>query len=1004
MKQGFKRFIGVCLVVLMLLSVFPFAAFAQEEAEEVPAAITREYGNYKFTKISNPTAASGEPDGLNTDDITGYDANRLNSYAWAVVSRGDYIYIGTNRTLFGSALNAVAEEIRKVNENITPEMLGKVVTLVSGGDVPVNLAEEDYIPQILKFDVANGTTEVIYQPNTERGEDGILYYTDMDGNIIPAADVQSETASFRSVIEFNGNLYFGSLGQNMLQLVRVDEDDNAEVVFQTIGLVSSLRANCLYGEGEEQTIYFGGQDTTYVPWLKYRMNPDNAGDNVLPIVIRYLDPETAGTDNEDWSGIIADFRDFGQYARANVYISGGGNVWDLCSYQGKMYLILAFDRGWALFRGEKAEEGDPDANEFGWKWTEIVGDDSIYGYPLAMDEEVGILNEEFRSAYGCGEFAPGTLDGAGLLESTATPYVYNGKMYIGTFDNATCIQAQTVIKVLAKLQSVIATRDVSAGPTLSQIFAPIYEVLSHQQRIWVMDENENISEVTRANNLLKDTTNDYVWRFVNHKGKLYAGTFDSATAYTYFLNFSMDNIIKVLKDNLQNGELPGALQTLVDGSYKEELNEELEGYSLRGLSGSVKLNALQVSAENACAVAHSFLNDEASVEEMYDAMKKLQTARDAAVTNDVIIEGEVEVEVDTQGLQDLINSLLDTFDVQGLKYWVEARELANNAESGFDILVTEDGVNWDVVTRDGLEDQYNYGARTFTVCGDELYVGTANPYYGAQLWRLSDNTAYRINKTKSDNGTYTVDAGYASVGTTVTVTPTPANNYEVGEVIVTDVDGATVDVIDNGDGTYSFVMPECEVTVSVVFTEEYCPSSIFEDVDTSRWYHAAIDYVVEHGIMEGIGENHFAPNGTTTRAMMATIIYSLEGRPALETTNPFKDVFKGKWYTDAVVWASGKGLVTGYGFGLFGPNDSLTREQFAVVMYKYASIQGRDTSKSADLSGYTDANEISVWAVDAMKWANAEGLIVGYSKTKLAPKGITTRAEAAAILMKYLEG
>ena len=992
MKKNFQKILCSVLVVLMLCAALPLTAFADDEVIDAEA-ITREYGDFSFTKISNPAAGSGEPDGINTNDVTGFDANRLNSYAWAVASRGDYIYIGTNRTLFGSALNAVTEEIQKVNDKITPEMMGKIASLVSGGEVPVNLEEEDYIPQIIKFDVQNGTTEVIYQHDTARGDDGILYYTDRDGNIIPAADVSSETASFRSVIEYKGNLYFGSLGVNMLQLVRVDADDNAEVVFQTLGLTSSLRACCKYGEGDEETVYFGGQDTTYAPWLEYRFDPSNAGDNVLPIVIRSLDPATAGTDNEDWSNIIADFRDFGQYARASVYVTGGGNVWDLCNYNNKLYLILAFDRGWAMFRGEKAEADDPDANEFGWKWTEIVGDDSIYGYPLAMDEQVGALNEEFRIAYGCTEYTE-AVDGAGLLESTATPYVFNGKMYIGSFDNATCIQAQTVIKLLTKLQYMINTKDISAGPTLKQIFAPIYEVLTHQQHIWVMDDEENIAPVDDANKLLEGTTNDYVWRFIEYDGKLYTGTFDSATAYTYFVDLSMKRLIKALKESIT--DLPGEIKGFMDGSFLSGLVSQINQTGGE-ISFDLKL-ALQIAIGTAGVAVQGFMEDEVTVERLYSAMQTLQGVYQRIMEKAQSGESASLPEKIRSG----VGKLLSLFDVEGLKYWIGARKIVRNAKSGFDIFCTNDGEYWDTLVQDGLGDPYNYGARTFTICSGELYVGTANPYYGAQLWKIKDNAYYSVFTGMVEHGDVAFDIDYAPAGTTITVTPEPMHNYHTESVTVTDFNDNEIEVTGNGDGTFSFIMPGRNVWVSAAFEEE-CPSAKYYDVDTMSWYHEAVDYVVENGLMAGVAENSFDPNGATTRAMLVTVIYRLEGAPEVEGESPFDDVKGDEWFANAVKWAYANGIVSGYGDGAFGPSDKLTREQIAAIMYSYAVFSGRDTSAAADLSGYEDAVEISEWALPAMQWANAEGLILGYSKTRIAPLNFATRAEVATILMNYIE-
>ncbi|MBQ9046142.1 MAG: S-layer homology domain-containing protein [Oscillospiraceae bacterium] len=182
-----------------------------------------------------------------------------------------------------------------------------------------------------------------------------------------------------------------------------------------------------------------------------------------------------------------------------------------------------------------------------------------------------------------------------------------------------------------------------------------------------------------------------------------------------------------------------------------------------------------------------------------------------------------------------------------------------------------------------------------------------------------------------------------------------------------------------------------------------CPSAQFADIDQTAWYHEAVDYAVTNGLMKGVADDAFDPNGVTTRAMLVTILYRMEGEPAVSGKSPFTDVKADLWYTDAIKWASKNGVVEGYGNGKFGPADTLSREQFATILMRYAKMKDHDTSKAADLSGYTDAATISAWAKDAMQWANAEKLIIGRTETTLVPLGETTRAEAAAILMRFQE-
>ena len=180
----------------------------------------------------------------------------------------------------------------------------------------------------------------------------------------------------------------------------------------------------------------------------------------------------------------------------------------------------------------------------------------------------------------------------------------------------------------------------------------------------------------------------------------------------------------------------------------------------------------------------------------------------------------------------------------------------------------------------------------------------------------------------------------------------------------------------------------------------------FADVPQDTWYHDAVQYVYEHGLMSGTGATMFSPDLTTTRGMIVSILYRLEGSPAMENENwgyPFQDVDASAYYAAAVYWARKNGIVSGYSDELFGPNDTITREQMAAILYRYAQYRGYDTTARADLSGYTDAAQVGEWAQDAMSWANGEGLVTGTSATTLTPKGSATRGQVASILMRFCE-
>ena len=197
---------------------------------------------------------------------------------------------------------------------------------------------------------------------------------------------------------------------------------------------------------------------------------------------------------------------------------------------------------------------------------------------------------------------------------------------------------------------------------------------------------------------------------------------------------------------------------------------------------------------------------------------------------------------------------------------------------------------------------------------------------------------------------------------------------------------------------------DTNTTVYAKWTETPVSSLPFGDVKSGDWFYNDVKYVYEKGMMAGTAADVFAPNATTTRAMIVTILYRLEGSPAVTGTNAFADVPAGQWYTDAVNWAAANQIVKGTSATTFAPNDSITREQMAAILYRYAQYKGYDVTKQADLSGYSDNSQVSAYAKDALAWANAAKLINGVTNTTLAPQGNATRAQVSAILHRFCDG
>lgn len=274
----------------------------------------------------------------------------------------------------------------------------------------------------------------------------------------------------------------------------------------------------------------------------------------------------------------------------------------------------------------------------------------------------------------------------------------------------------------------------------------------------------------------------------------------------------------------------------------------------------------------------------------------------------------------------------------------------------------------------------------------------------------SSDPSYRIDVDMNvQGGDVTLRPTSASVGTRVTITANPDNGYEVDQVIVTDRNGKALTVTQRGENTYTFQMPDSRVSVEVTFTrlqqEEPVPTGVpFADVAEDAWYYGAVSYVAQRGLMTGVSSNVFTPDATLTRAQLVQILYALEGRPAVSSASAFTDVASGAWYANAVSWAAASGVASGVGSGAFGPNDPLTREQLALILYRYAQNQGYDTTQGGmAVREFADYASISNWALEAVQWAVNAGLISGTGNGMLSPNGTATRAQVAVILMQFCQ-
>lgn len=253
---------------------------------------------------------------------------------------------------------------------------------------------------------------------------------------------------------------------------------------------------------------------------------------------------------------------------------------------------------------------------------------------------------------------------------------------------------------------------------------------------------------------------------------------------------------------------------------------------------------------------------------------------------------------------------------------------------------------------------------------------------------------------ETTHGVVVVSTAHPDYGEVVTIVPQPESGYVVETVTVTDADGEALAVTALEDGTYQFTQPRGTVTINVTFAKKPVEPLPFVDVAAEDWYGDAVAAVYAQGLMMGTVEDTFAPELAATRGMVVSILHRLAGSPTMNA-EVFADVAMDDWYGQAVAWAASEGIASGTSAETFSPNAAVTREQLAALLCNFAAQQGVDTTARSDLSNFDDAATVSDWAQDAVSWAHAEGMLAGTSATMLSPQGEATRAQLAAMLVRF---
>ena len=307
-------------------------------------------------------------------------------------------------------------------------------------------------------------------------------------------------------------------------------------------------------------------------------------------------------------------------------------------------------------------------------------------------------------------------------------------------------------------------------------------------------------------------------------------------------------------------------------------------------------------------------------------------------------------------------------------------------------------------------DMSKTGAVAIQASGAAIPNGNYDPNitYLPGVLTIQEIPTYTVTVPTAENGTITADKATAQEGDTVTLTVRPAEGYVLQSLTATCAAAApgTVPLQEKGEGIYTFAMPAGDVTVTGTFAleeeeEEPWPPFPFTDVPETMWYYDSVYYVYAHGLMNGTAATLFSPGNPTTRGMLVTILYRMEGNPQGAGWGPFTDVTPGAYYAQPIAWAAWNSIVNGITSTTFAPDRNVTREQMAAILYRYTAWKGWDVSQQGNLFQFTDWQKVQTYARTPLAWAVASGLIQGKENQRLDPGGPATRAEVATILQRF---
>jgi hypothetical protein len=477
--------------------------------------------------------------------------------------------------------------------------------------------------------------------------------------------------------------------------LKLDTDGNFTKVFETQESIS-LRANCEY---DGHLFFAGADDRTEIDEMQLLM--DMLAGKVPSYPTKMAVMRKSNDDDTVWER-VADYKDFGMVPYDKIMSSWAGcPIWELASHNGYIYATAPSTEGFVIFRGHPAASGET-ANEYGWYWEEVAGLNNGINNPGLSDVKGG---------------EPGTM--RSLIGSV---YEFKGQLYAYNFDHSFGGEAA----VFAGLMKTLAGMDSKPSDYLEYM----YNSLQNPQKVWRLnDETGKFEELTNFTKLMEGTTNEYIWRMGEYDGQLYISTMDAGIFYGYMTQLTNGSLLKMTPEELATKikYVSDAVELLA----KMKIDKDVE--NLKEIIATISfLLSDYFSSEDEGEEVNSVLK----FKELLGTIKLLIQLKIDSMDGESLADKLVLQAL--QKAKDEIQKLADKIDVEGAKKYLYINHLVRNNEWGFDLFRTSDGENFETITRNGFNDKYNYGCPSFLATDEGLYIGTCNPFYGGQLYLLTN--------------------------------------------------------------------------------------------------------------------------------------------------------------------------------------------------------------------------------------------------------------------------